>query len=345
MSTHQQQAIEQAKALRLQQAAKKWFGRLYAAENILVDKASRSQGELVLASSDEDADNNAVNDGKGWGRNREIRSGLLRWLCVDEYARKEIDPHGLNIRGGKITGQLDLSFVTVPFPLQFQQCYFENQLNLYQSEIPGLYLTGSRVPGINAGNSKIKGHLAMDEGFRCDGGVFLESAHIGADLHCSGGTFHNPYKNNLETGEWDSNSGSALSADGVKVDGFVHLRRDPESERTFQSEGEVRFVGAQVEGDLDCEGGKFSNLPMKEFAHSGVALNADRLIVKGSIFLRNGFDATGTVEMKDAQVGSVVDCEGGTFNNPFRKEDNVGGDALRLDRAVVKGGIFQISGG
>src|SRR6266849_6268707 len=114
MPTHPQQAKEQLKASRLQLAAKDWFGQLYPAENNLLDKAPRSQGEWALASSDKDEDNDAVKDGEGWHRNREIRSELLRWLCVDEHARKQVDPHGLNVIGAKITGPLDLSYVTVP---------------------------------------------------------------------------------------------------------------------------------------------------------------------------------------------------------------------------------------
>src|SRR5580704_1388497 len=340
MPTHQQTAKEDGRALRLQQAAKEAFGRLYPTERNLLDKAARSHGELAFASTDKDEDNDAVNDGKEWNRSREIRSELLRWLCVDEVARKQVDPHGLNAKGARITGQLDLSHVAVPFPLQLQQCYFEEPLNLFQSEMPGLILTGRRVPGINAGSARIKGHVALDEGFRCDGEVTLSSVHIGGDLQCSGGTFCNPYRNDPKTDKWDPNSGTALNADGANIDGFVLLRLEDQSERTFQSEGEVRFVGAQIQGDLDCERGRFSNLPLRAFAKSGVALNADRLTTKGGVFLRNGFNAKGSVAMRDAQVGSSLDCEGGRFTNPFQEEDKIGGDALVLDRAAVKGSVF-----
>jgi hypothetical protein len=338
MATHQEQAGEQAKALRLQQAAKQAFGRLLRTEHILLDKAPTSGGEWALASSDQDADNNAAKDGKEWPRDREIRAELLRWLCVDEYARKQVDPHGLSARGAKIIGHLDLSHVAVPFPLQFQQCYFEEPPNLFQSEVPGLNLSGSRVPGMNATNSRIKGTVWLGEGFDCDGEVTLAEAHIEGDLQCSGGTFRNPRRNAPETGKWDPNTGTALNADGVTVDGFVLLRREQGSEITFRSEGEVRFLGAQIRGDLDCHGGNFSNLPTKAFT-TGDGLNAERAIVKGSIFLRDGFVAEGVVRLYDAQVGGNLDCNGGSFSNPLQ-EKNVGGDALLLDRAVIKGGVL-----
>jgi hypothetical protein len=332
-----QHTSEQTRVDRLRRAAEKTFGELYPAENNLLDKAPRSQGDWVLGSSDKGADNDAVKDGKGWERNREIRSVLLRWLCVDEYAKKQVDPHGLNVRGARISGTLDLSYVSVPFQLSLKQCYFEERLNLFHSELPELTLSASWVPGLDAGHAKING-LFLDEGFRSDGQVTLGVVHIAGDLDCSDGTFHNPNRDDPETGTWDANSGTALHAERLTVEGSVFLaKRGPKA--TFQSEGEVRLVGAQIQGDLICDGGKFSNLARKTFPGSGIALNADSVTVKGLILLRHGFEANGTVVLQDAECNTLI-CEGGTFTNPFQEKDEIGGDALNLNRAVVKGGVF-----
>jgi hypothetical protein len=332
---------EQEKARKLKHVAKLAFGQLYPTEIKLLNNATRSLNESILAGQpDKETDYDAVIDGEKWGREREIRSKVLRWLCVDEYAKNQIDVHGLNVTGAKITDSLDLSFVTVPFGLSLQQCYFEEPLTLYQCELLGLTLTGSYARGVNLNDSKIKGTLNLDEGFRCDGLVDIQSAHIGGSLHCSGGTFTSPNRYDPTTGKWDPNSGTSLNADGAVIEGFVHLRREEDSQTTFRSEGMVRFVGAKIHGDLDCAGGHFLNLPKKAFPNSGVALNGCRVTISGSIFLTEGFRAEGKVWLNDAQVESSLECEGGTFTNPSQKEDNIGGVALEMDRAVIKGAVL-----
>src|SRR5690348_4349131 len=43
-----------------------------------------------------------------WGRERVIRAGLIRWLCVDGDVKDRVDPFGINVFAAKITGPLDL---------------------------------------------------------------------------------------------------------------------------------------------------------------------------------------------------------------------------------------------
>jgi hypothetical protein len=51
-----------------------------------------------------------------WPAPRNVRAGLIRWLCVDREAREQVDPRGIQIRGARITGGLDLSFTKALFP-------------------------------------------------------------------------------------------------------------------------------------------------------------------------------------------------------------------------------------
>ena len=50
---------------------------------------------------------------------QEIRGDLVRWLCVESDAQSRIDPLGVRIQSAKISGELNLSFVVVRFPLTF----------------------------------------------------------------------------------------------------------------------------------------------------------------------------------------------------------------------------------
>src|SRR5207253_259763 len=82
-------------------------------------------------------------------------------------------------------------------------------------------------------------------------------------LDCEGGTFHN-------------SSGPAISADGLQVQGSVYMRarRFGATSSPFLADNEVRLLGAQIRGGLDCSGGLFE-------ASNGRALSADRLVVDG----------------------------------------------------------------
>jgi len=116
-----------------------------------------------------------------------------------------------------------------------------------------------------------------------------------------------------------SHTGS-ISADSLTTQGDMFLRNG------FQAKGAVRLVGANIGGDLDCDGATFGNA-------KGEALYADGLTTQGDLFLRNGFHARGAVRLSGANIGGILDCDGATFENP-------GGTALSAERLLVKGSLF-----
>ncbi|HZL68043.1 MAG TPA: hypothetical protein VFC15_17995 [Candidatus Limnocylindrales bacterium] len=89
--------------------------------------------------------------------------------------------------------------------------------------------------------------------------------------------------------------------------------------------GEASLLGSQIGGDLDGEGSALNN-------PGGMALMADGINVKGSIYLRNGFAAHGTVQLQNAQIGAVLDCDGATFSDAST--------SLDADEINVKGSVF-----
>lgn len=62
-------------------------------------------------------------------------------------------------------------------------------------------------------------------------------------------------------------------------------------------------------------------------------IEGDGLIATGGVFLRDGFQATGEVQLLGAKIGSDLDCGNGQFNG---KEHH----ALVADSAEIKGSIF-----
>ena len=123
-------------------------------------------------------------------------------------------------------------------------------------------------------------------------------------------------------------TGSCLSrgmnADRLQINGDVLLRAG------FNAKHEVRLLGAQIGGSLECQGGQFE-------VKDGDALSADGAVVKGSVFLSEGFRATGEVRLLGAQIGGNLDCQGGQFGVK-------GGAALSADHAVVKGDVSLSEG-
>ena len=83
-------------------------------------------GELVICGPSDDPKDPTNDPAKAdsWGQEREIRSALIRWLCCNGEAASRVDPRGLQLIGGKITGSLDLAFVNVQFRLALLRCRF-----------------------------------------------------------------------------------------------------------------------------------------------------------------------------------------------------------------------------
>ena len=97
-----------------------------------------------------------------------------------------------------------------------------------------------------------------------------------------------------------------ISADGMQVEAGMYLRAG------FKATGRVRLAGAEIGGNLDCDGGQFIN-PGSE------ALAADGMKVRGSISLGAGFRAEGQVRLPGAAVGGSVNCDGGDTAEPRQR--------------------------
>ncbi|UCG47112.1 MAG: hypothetical protein JSU94_16635 [Phycisphaerales bacterium] len=113
---------------------------------------------------------------------------------------------------------------------------------------------------------------------------------------------------------------SAITAERLSVKGSVFLGEG------FKAEGEVRLIGATIEGYLSCSNGQFIN-------PGGEAIHADGLSVKGNVLLRDGFSAEGEVRLIGATIEGQLICSDGHFINS-------GSDALSADGLSVRGDVF-----
>lgn len=237
-----------------------------------------------------------------------------------------MDPRGIRAHAALITEKLNLSFVVVPSFLGLRRCSLSDDLDLSFIEIPSIDLSGTCLPSLNADHATVKGSISL-QGLWSKGTVRLREARIGGNLECDGGKFQNPAKSGVV------GSGIAFEASNAKVTGDAFLCDG------FAAEGRVRLRGAQIGGDLDCDGGMFQNPAMADVAGSGAALIADGIKVAGSVLLRAGFVAEGEVRLYDAEIGGNLSCAGGKFQNPAKAGVARSGMALLAEGATLTGAL------
>lgn len=113
-----------------------------------------------------------------------------------------------------------------------------------------------------------------------------------------------------------------IRADGAKIQGDLNLADG------FTARGGVNLLRAKIDGDLNCNGGHFINPAEEGMKDSGTALDAERLSVKGAVFLGDGFCAEGAVNLHGAEIAGVLQCDKGVFKNSTRENLPSTGDAI-----------------
>ncbi|WP_127078673.1 hypothetical protein [Rhodomicrobium lacus] len=276
---------------------------LYPAEEQLLDCAAR--GEICVIGAD--LPDEATDD-------KRIRTGFLRFLLLGGDDEAPVHEKGVRIVGAYVDGQLDLESAHDVRSLYLANCNIAAGINGRSSSLDEIILRGSMTGGVNLQTASIAGNAFLRD-TRVSGEVSLSGAVIGGNLDFSGATLAHV-------------GGCALNCDSAKVTGTVFLNWF--GERRFEAQGDVRLVGAEIGGDLNCSGATFANPGDK-------ALSCDRARVAGSVFLNcdgdRRFEAQGEVRFLGAEIGGVLVCSGATFSNP-------GDKALSGDGAKVAGDVI-----
>jgi len=107
----------------------------------------------------------------------------------------------------------------------------------------------------------------------------------------------------------------------------------------FYAKGEVLFRDANIGGGFSAVGVTFEYQPSPMSSLNSVnSLACDRIKVDGSMqFYRSSFK--GEVGLAGAFIGSNLECDGSTFENPFNMPDGRR-FAIRADRVRVVGSVF-----
>ena len=222
------------------------------------------EGELIRAGQ-----TGAVVAGTVDGVKRTVPAELLRKCCHE--LRRQIDPRGLRLAGAVVTGRLDLAGLRVQFPLRFEGCEFDSAPVVEGAQLFELSLTGCpRLPGLLGNGLRLRRDLDLSRsqvvGAHWTSGstskraaIWLCESEIGGRLLLVDATV-------------DGLGDRAIQADRLRVGGAVRLIHQ------FTAVGEVRLLGARIDGSLDLTGARIESA-------AGPAVDAEDAVIEGSVFL------------------------------------------------------------
>jgi hypothetical protein len=312
----------------------------------------------------------------------QVRAALIRWLCITPAVLPTLTPAGLLLHGASVTGTLDLSFVTAGFPIALVNCKFPGGIKLLFAELRAFNLNQTEslriealgltvrddlfmnglvaAQGVDLHNARIGGDLRLD-GAKLIGGVltapsgetsrakaiWAENASIGGNAMLRrivadgciqfmnariGGNFE-CYGSTITLRE--AEQGNALWLERAQITGHAllgHIRPDVDR---LQVKGTVNLLALELGGNLECDGARFENAP-------DFAILAERLRVKGSVFLRNGFSAIGGVHLLLAEIDGNLDCGHASMRCPLGRA--LSGDGAKIGGVLGLGPAFAAEG-
>lgn len=227
------------------------------------------------------------------GTRRPVRAAMLRRCCVE--LSEQVHRRGIRLRNAAIAGSLDLSGLEVRFPLIFEGCEFESPLIVEGAQLFEIGLNGcARLPGLLANGVRIRRDLDLSGTFVAgalrtsastskQAAIWLCESEIGGRLLCVDTVI-------------DGGGERSIQADRMHVRGNIRLLHK------FEARGELRLIGAQIDGSLDLTGAKLES-PL-----TGLALDLGEAVVEGSVFLIDDPSGRrpvirGRIDMGRARIG------------------------------------------
>jgi predicted acyltransferase (DUF342 family) len=202
--------------------------------------------------------------------------------------------------------------------------------------LPGANITGSlncrraKLNGIDANgaaliaeNLTVGQDIFLQYGFTAAGAISLLGANVAGNFECQGA------KLNGVDGD-----GNALVADTLTVGHDAFLGNG------FTAAGAISLLGANVAGNLECDGAMLNGAD-----GNGNALVADTLTVGHDAFLGNGFTAAGAISLLGANVAGNLECDGAKLNGVDGNGNALVADGMTVGHDAFLGNGFTAAGG
>jgi hypothetical protein len=119
----------------------------------------------------------------------------------------------------------------------------------------------------------------------------------------------------------DSSLAAGMSADRAIIHGPLFLQ-------VIHSVGAIRMIGAEITGELDCNGAKLKA--------DDTAFYADGAKIGGDVILTDGFESEGEILLLGAEITGQLTCSGAKLRAK--------GNALSADGAKIGGDVFLDDG-
>jgi hypothetical protein len=207
-----------------------------------------------------------------WGKEREVRAELIRWLCVDPRAKALVDPQGIRLLGARITGKLNLADVTVPFALTLRNCSIGERMTFEHASFPRLDLSGCYTGEIDGRAAVVHGDLNLDS-VRASGEVWFNDSTVDGDLGARGGHFtHSTVEPHEPEGALFK---KALDLESARIGGDVWLCYG------FEADGAIDLITTTIGTSLVLSG-TFNNPNNSAIIATGLAVASQ--VFFGSFF-------------------------------------------------------------
>ena len=337
----------------LQQLATDKFGSLTAAELKLLEAVTA--GSSAKCASANEAQNDP-NNASAWEEDRTIRSSIVKWLCSDKDALACNDSRRIAVRSARFIGRLDLSGTSLGFSLTFVRCAIPDGINIPEARLRKLDLAGTVCGNLIAWGLFVEGNLFLRYGFRSHGPVVLTGASVRGDLECIDAHLGEPTSSPVPALKFALQPNVIFWADRINVGGQIVMSR-------MNAVGIVSLTDATIASRLDCTDANISiglimrDTQLRSANFRGCKcpfLIADRVVVKGSFFLRRGFQSVGSVVLLNSSITGDLDCNGSSFGSETpdteiraRAEQQFGklpGPVLTLNGSTIGGYVFLSKG-
>jgi len=279
-----------------------------------------------------------------------FRDSVAKSLNLSSSYVQSIDAESAHIRGGVFLENGFRATGGVSFP----NATIDEMLSC-----SGSLLRYDRGPAFNGRGARISGDVDMKGGFLGEGAVFFHAAKIGGDLNCTGSTFRNRTKDGSSSSldcsnaeiagnvllRYDFWSEGTVYFPGARIGGALNCKKGTFLNQTddgtgralnfehaeindgvyvsegFSAEGQVRFCGAKVKANFQCNGGRFENAaPAKPDGsvpwspHAATAINLRVANIDGQLLLgptpedaSARADVKGSLNLQGCHAHQIID--------------------------------------
>ena len=281
-------------------------------------------GALVdLRSGPDDGPDKATS----WPRTRDVRAEVIVAL-LNGSGPDAGGGAGVKLAGVRVVGRLALAHTQVPYALDFERCFFDDDLDLAEAETRSVRLRGCYLTGLEASRAEIRGELQV-EGCRL-GGIGLYAARV-FEIEISGTTITAPPPEPPDPDADWTPPRAAVYGDLLVVDTAMYCH-------DVVVDGQFRLPGARIGGYLHLDGAQITHEepdrpPTPALLAQGLRVDTGMFARRGNTRAEKRFTVIGGVDLSGATI------KGGLMLPDADLVDDRGGTALRADHISVEGGV------